>query len=161
MPTRQRTASTSKIRLKGLIIADPWFTLIVRGKKIWEMRSTATHFRGPLAVIRKGSGAVGGIVEVIDCLAGQSETDYAVSEARHCVPSSRHRECAERWPFAWVLANARPLTAPVRYKHKRGAQSWVILSPEESLMVMDHDPFALAIDNNENRLALSNTGVVQ
>jgi hypothetical protein len=128
--------------LKGLVISEPWVSHILTGKKNWEMRSKVTSHRGPLAIIRKGTGAVVGMVDLIDCIPGQHEAEYGASEALHCIPMARHKDCAARWPVAWVFANARSLTEPVPYKHKNGAQSRVVLSAEESLAVINHDPAA-------------------
>ncbi len=128
------------IRLKGLVIAEPWISLILSGNKSREMRSNATSYRGALCVIRKGSGKVVGIVDLLDCIPGQNEAEYGASEALHRIPTARHREFAARWPVAWVIANARSLSKPVPYRHKKGAQSRVVLSAEESLAVMQSDP---------------------
>jgi hypothetical protein len=38
------------------------------GKKIWEMRKSTCRLRGPVALIRKGSGQVVGVTEVVDSL---------------------------------------------------------------------------------------------
>jgi ASCH domain len=70
-------------RLKGLVIAEPWISLILSGEKTWEMRPKVTSYRGPLAVIRKGSGMVIGIVNLVDCIPGQREAEYGASAARH------------------------------------------------------------------------------
>jgi hypothetical protein len=126
--------------LKGLVIAEPWISLILSGKKTREMRSKATSYRGPLAVITKGSGLVTGIVDLVDCIPGQHEAEYGASEALHCSPKAQHTGWAVRWPVAWVFANARSLAEPVPYKHKNGAQSRVLLSVEESVAVQDCDP---------------------
>ena len=116
--------------------------LTLSGKKTKEMRSKVTSYRGPLAVIMKGSGLVTGIVDLVDCIPGQHEAEYGASEALHCIPKAQHKGCAVRWPVAWVLANARFLAEPVPYKHKNGAQSRVVLSVEESVAVQDCDPAA-------------------
>ena len=128
--------------LKGLVISEPWISRVLSGEKTREMRSKVTSYRGPLAVIPKGSGLVTGIVDLVDCIPGQHEAEYGASEALHCIPMARHKDCAARWPVAWVFANARSLSEPVPYKHKNGAQSRVVLSAEESLAVINHDPAA-------------------
>jgi ASCH domain-containing protein len=51
--------------MKGLIIDEPWISLILQGEKIWEMRKTACHHRGRIALIRKGSGQVVGIAALL------------------------------------------------------------------------------------------------
>ncbi|MBD8246954.1 ASCH domain-containing protein [Xanthomonas campestris] len=42
--------------MKGLVIDEPWISLILSGQKTWEMRSRATSIRGRIALIKKGSG---------------------------------------------------------------------------------------------------------
>jgi ASCH domain len=44
--------------VKGLIIDEPWISLIVSGEKTWEMRSRNTNVRGRIGLIRKGSKTV-------------------------------------------------------------------------------------------------------
>lgn len=136
----EKIMTESIAQLKGLIIAQQWINLILSGKKTWEMRSKVTSYRGPLAIIQKGSGVVSGIVDLIDCIPEQHEAEYGASEALHCIPKTQHRDCASRWPVAWVFANARSLVEPVPYQHKKGAQSQVVLSKEESAAVQSHDP---------------------
>ena len=129
--------------LKGLVISEPWYDLILSGKKSWEMRSRITHYRGPLAVIRKGSGMVGGIIDVVDCIPDQREAEYEASEPCHCIPPERHKQFAAQYPVAWVITNARRLSKPVPYSHKKGAQSRVVLSVDETSAVRNHDPLDL------------------
>lgn len=54
--------------MKGLIIDEPWIGLILLGNKTWEMRKTACHHRGRIALIRKGSGRIVGTVDLVDSL---------------------------------------------------------------------------------------------
>jgi hypothetical protein len=69
---------TDRINLKGLVISEPWISRILSGEKTWEMRFKVTSYRGPLAVIRKGSGTVSGMVDLVDCIPGQSEAEYGI-----------------------------------------------------------------------------------
>jgi hypothetical protein len=88
--------------------------------------------RGPIALIRKGSGQVVGVAELTDTRPplGTREED-AAAEPYHRVPETRHEvACAEGWLTPWVLANAQPLPKPVPYKHPSGAVIWVNLAPE-------------------------------
>jgi hypothetical protein len=115
--------------LKGLIIDEPWIGLILSGEKIWEMRKTACHHRGPIALIRKGSGKVVGVAELIDSLPSiDDENDYARAEPLHRIPSSRRKQAfADGWRTPWVLDNAEPLAEPIPYNHPSGAVIWVNL----------------------------------
>jgi len=55
----------AKPRMKGLIVDEPWISLIISGKKTWEMRSRNTLVRGSIALIRKGSKTVIGIADLV------------------------------------------------------------------------------------------------
>ena len=117
--------------MKGLIIDEPWISLILQGKKTWEMRKTACHQRGPVALIRKGSGQIVGTADIVDSLpAVETPAAYAEAEAFHAIPpASQSRALADGWRTPWVLRHARPLAAPVPYRHPNGAVIWVNLDP--------------------------------
>jgi hypothetical protein len=123
--------------VKALIVDDPWITAILKGEKTWEMRKTGCKLRGPIALIRKGSGHVVGVAEVTDCLPPLDTREaYASAEPLHCVPpSDQEQSFTEGWRTPWVLANARPLPEAVPYKHPSGAVIWVNLAPETAAKV--------------------------
>jgi hypothetical protein len=120
--------------MKALVIDEPWISAILRGEKTWEMRKGVCKLRGPIALIRKGSGQVVGIAEVAHCRPPLSTLQaYAEAEPYHRIPPERQqRAFADGWRTPWVLANARPLTKPVPYRHPLGAVIWVNLEPETS-----------------------------
>ena len=64
--------------MKGLIIDEPWISLIVSGEKSWEMRSRDTYVRGRIGLIRKGSKTVIGLADLVETLPKlpQSEPRY-------------------------------------------------------------------------------------
>jgi len=72
--------------MKGLIIKSPWIELILEGKKTWEIRGSNTKIRGPVALIKSGSGKVFGEANVIDSKELTLE-DYQTSRKFHCVES--------------------------------------------------------------------------
>lgn len=115
--------------MKALVIDEPWIGKILRGEKTWEMRKTACHQRGRIALIRKGSGLVVGTADLIDSLSRiVSRNAYAEAEAFHGIPPERQdRAFADGWTTPWVLANAHPLASPVPYQHPSGAVIWVNL----------------------------------
>jgi hypothetical protein len=123
--------------MKALIIAEPWISAILRGEKAWEMRKTGCKLRGPIALIRKGSGQVVGVAELIDSRPPLiNRNQYAAAEPYHRVPPTRYEMAfAEGWRTPWVLANARALARPVPYKHPPGAVIWVNLRPETAAKV--------------------------
>lgn len=127
--------------MKGLIVDEPWIDLILSGKKTWEMRKTACHHRGRIALIRKGSGQVVGTAEVADSLPPvDSASDYARAEPRHCIPPERQAQAfADGWRTPWVLENVRSLPRPVSYKHPYGAVIWVNLEKDVAAAVAAQD----------------------
>ena len=123
--------------MKALIVDEPWISDILMGAKTWEMRKGVCKIRGPIALMRKGSGHVVGIAEVTDCrppLATPSA--YAEAEPRHRIPPGRQeRAFADGWRTPWVLANARPFNRPVPYRHPLGAVIWVNLEADTAAKV--------------------------
>jgi hypothetical protein len=117
--------------MRGLVIGEPWIGLILAGKKTWEMRPGNCTMRGPIALIKKGTGHVVGVAEILGALSPlRSAEEYAKAEQFHAVPlSEQPGAIKKRWTTPWVLRNARALSAPAPYKHKNGAQAWVILEP--------------------------------
>jgi len=123
--------------MKGLIIDEPWIGLILLGKKTWEMRKTACHYRGRIALIRKGSGRIVGTADVINSLPSLDKAEaYAGAESKHCIPPSRQELAfSDGWRTPWVLSDAHPLNTPVPYKHPSGAVIWVNLDPDVQMAV--------------------------
>lgn len=120
--------------MKGLIIDEPWVSMIVAGKKTWEMRSRNTAVRGRIALIRKGSKAVVGVADLVGTLPGLSQSDLKAGVAKHQVPES---EIDEQFKHntAWVLERTRPLRHPVTYQHPTGAVIWVNLDSAVTAVV--------------------------
>ena len=129
--------------MKSITITQPWATLIVLGAKHYETRTWETRHRGGLAIhaarrfpedqrelcrqepfrsiLRQAgyfswfdlpTGAVLGTVQLTDCLPVEDvppldPTEWALGDYH-----------PGRW--AWVLAAARELPAPVPYRGMRG-----------------------------------------
>jgi len=120
--------------VKGLIVDEPWIGLILSGSKTWEMRKTASHHRGQIALIRKGSGQVVGTAEMVDSLPSiENSNDYAGAEHEHRIPPSRQAQAfLDGWRTPWVLRNARRFANPIPYDHPNGAVIWVNLDDSVS-----------------------------
>ena len=117
--------------MKGLVIRQPWIGMILRGEKVWEMRSQPCRHRGMIALIEKGSGTVVGLARLIDDLSPLTEAGLRSTIAKHRIPSSEIcNAVANRWTRPWVLAEVSRLRRPVRYNHTSGG-SWVNLSAKE------------------------------
>ena len=116
---------------KAIIVDEPWVSMILRGEKIWEMRSKRTNFRGPVALIRKRSHSVVGTATLVDCLAPLSLRDLALHQPLHGIPASEHKAVVVLGRLIpWVLRDARALGQPISYLHRSGQQIWVRLDPE-------------------------------
>lgn len=118
---------------RALIIDEPWIGYILEGKKNWEMRSRNTKIRGWFGLIRKGSGKVVGVANLVEVRDPLSRLEKIATFGNHRVPESeiRSRKVA-RWSIPWVLSDVKPLERPVAYQHKSGAVTWVKLEPEVS-----------------------------
>jgi hypothetical protein len=124
--------------MKGLIIETPHIDRILSGEKTWEMRSMHNRYRGLIALIRKRSGTIVGVAEIVDSLGPLSEKQMLDNQSKHLITPDRLNtlEVKER-KYAWVLKNARRLKNPVPYSHKNGAQSRVILDEETTSAVLN------------------------
>lgn len=112
---------------RGLIIAQPWIGKILRGEKNWEMRSSTTSVRGPVALIEKGSGTITGVASILDSIGPLSFEEIFDNEDKHRVGPEIYSRDDYRWNHAWVLGQVTLLAEPVRYRHKSGAVIWVEL----------------------------------
>jgi hypothetical protein len=114
--------------MKGLLIKEPWITLILEGKKTWEIRGANTKTRGRIALIRSGSGLIVGTAELTDVIGPLTLDDLKRHRSKHQAPLDLlDRGLRYRTTFAWVLNNARPLKKPKPYQHPQGAVVWVDL----------------------------------
>lgn len=126
--------------MRGLLIREPWIGMILAGQKHWEMRSKSTQVRGPIALIRAGSGLVVGTAVLSDCLPALDADEMRDSSAFHGLPADRLDEVMQQgWTTPWVLSEVRVLQRPVPYRHRSGAVVWIDL---EGLLEGDLDSAA-------------------
>jgi len=123
--------------MRGQIIDEPWISAILAGKKTWEMRNAACRVRGRIALIRKGSGQVVGVADVVDSLPEIATAEaYALAEPRHAIPPERQAMAfRDGWRTPWVLRDAKPLAEPIAYRHKSGAVIWAALDDAVAAVV--------------------------
>jgi hypothetical protein len=112
--------------LNGLIVDEPWISLILSGRKTWEMRSQATQIRGRIALIKKGSGCIVGLADLVDVIGPLDSIARHAHRDKHCIPRDLD-ETSAHWDTAWVLEGAKPLAQAVHYEHPPGAVIWVKL----------------------------------
>ena len=115
--------------LRGLLVREPWASLILSGEKTWEIRGSRTAQRGEIYVIRSGSGRIAGSCHIIDVLGPLSIDDMLENTKAHLTPADELRLCGLPYKntFAWVLSHPHRFTHPVPYKHPSGAITWVAL----------------------------------
>lgn len=110
--------------MKGLIIKDPYISLILEGKKKWEIRGSKTNIRGRIALIKSGSKKIYGEVSLVDCF----EINLDMYN-RHCFELYGKKE--EKLPYkktyAWVVDSSVIYDEPKSYNHPLGAIIWVNL----------------------------------
>jgi ASCH domain len=112
--------------MNALLIRSPHIEKILAGKKIWEIRGSRTQVRGPIALIRSGSGMVVGTCEIVGCLGPLTREQFRVNARRAGIKPAEAKSGYAK-TYACVLANPRQLQKPVRYKHPSGAVIWVKL----------------------------------
>lgn len=117
---------------KALIIDEPWISRILQGEKVWEMRSTAAAHRGLFGLIRKGSGQVVGVANLVDVSGPHDNGALADNIAKHLVGPELFERDDYKWRYAWELQQVQLLQSPVNYIHKNGAVTWVRLNTEAS-----------------------------
>lgn len=116
--------------MNGLIIRDPWIGGILSGVKTWEMRTTPTRYRGPIGLIRKGTGMVVGVADLVDSLLPLDAEGLAATHDRHRIPADLNAKVIQAgWLYPWVIRHARRLTRPIFAGQKPGQVIWVPLSP--------------------------------
>lgn len=119
--------------MKGLIIDTPAIDKILSGKKIWEMRATHTKVRGVIALIRKGSGTVVGVVELCDSRGPFTPAEMQSNQHYHQISNDRLADPrVAKWNHAWVLKGVKLFSKPISYTHPNGAVIWVNLDASTS-----------------------------
>ncbi|WP_456421730.1 ASCH domain-containing protein [Thermococcus sp.] len=110
-------------RKKGLIVREPYASLIVEGKKVWEIRKTRTKIRGEILIISNGKAL--GKAELVDVLGPFTPEELAKHEDKHRASVSFLREYSNGKPlYAWVLRNAEKFERPKEIQMAKGVQIW-------------------------------------
>ncbi|HIP25738.1 MAG TPA: ASCH domain-containing protein [Archaeoglobus profundus] len=110
----------------GLIVKEPYASLIIRGEKIWEVRKRRTNVRGEIFII--SNGKILGKVKLIDVLGPFTVDELAKYFDKHRVSYEKLKEYSRGSKlYAWVLVEAKKFDKPIKVKIPRGAQVWVKL----------------------------------
>jgi hypothetical protein len=109
--------------MKGLIIKEPWITLILNGQKTLELRSTRTKNLGRIALLNDGK--IRGYATLVRWDGPLSKQQLLSRVSEHCIPAAMINDPNFSYQFGWVLSNVQILSPPCKYTHPLGAQIWV------------------------------------
>ncbi len=111
----------------GLIVKEPYASMIVKGLKVWEIRKRRTNVRGEIYII--SGGKIIGKVEIVDVLGPFTVEELLKYEEKHRVGEEVLRDYAgDSKLYAWVLDRAEEFEKPLRVEIPKGAQVWVRLN---------------------------------
>lgn len=122
--TRTRQAATVT---HGLVIRPEPLGRILDGRKVWEIRGSRTHLRGPIALIEAGTSQIVGVADIVDVIGPMSSASLSRNPDK--TGYSKFPLEYDQY-FAWVIRHARRLSRPVQYDHPNGAVIWVRLNDE-------------------------------
>lgn len=72
-----------------------------------------------------------GVAELVDSLPPLNEANFFDHHHKHAIPETLRDSVFENgWIYPWVLAQVRPLSLPVPYKHTSGAVTFVTLDKD-------------------------------
>ena len=123
--TTEKSVDTETFIHKGLIIKEPWISMILAGEKSMEMRKTRTHIRGRIALLNKGF--IRGFATLYRCDGPLSYQELVDRNNEHRIPDENIGTIDYPYKYGWMLTNEENLLSPVKYVHPRGAQIWVNL----------------------------------
>ena len=114
---------------RGLIVRDPYASQLLNGQKIWEIRGRPTQIRGPVVIVKQGTGKAYGIANLVRVL-GPLDLDDLVSSPE--VPSEERDEMRRdglpyRKTYAYVFTSPKWFEHPMSYRHPNGAVTRVRL----------------------------------
>jgi len=125
------------------MVRDPYASQLLDGEKTWEIRGRATQIRGPIVIIKSGTGCAFGMVDLVRVLGPLRLEDLVNSE--HLPLSEREEFARLGMPysktFAYEVRNGRRFAAPIQYTHPYGAVTWVNL-PSLNPKEVQYAPFA-------------------
>ena len=68
-----------------LVIKEPWLTMILERRKVWEIRCSNTHKRGWIQIARSGAGGeMHGSAKLVG-VRPLSVSDFPMCVKKHCV----------------------------------------------------------------------------
>jgi ASCH domain len=131
--------STTELGPRGLLIRDPYASQLLNAAKIWEIRARPTQIRGPIVIIKSGTGRAFGTVNLVRVLGPLDLEDLLAAPE---LPTSEREEFRRQGlpyskTYAYVFSNPRWFERPISYRHPSGAITWVRL-PELDLETVQY-----------------------
>lgn len=117
------------IRLKGLIIKEPYISDILKGTKTWELRGSTTKIRGQIVLLKSGTKTAIGTVEIVD-VKELTLDDYNSWDYRILYNKEPVNELPYKRTYAYILKNPKSFANPKAYIHPNGAIIWVNLDDD-------------------------------
>jgi hypothetical protein len=113
----------------GIVIDEPYISMILKGEKTWEMRSQRTGKRERIGLIKKGSKKVFGSAELYACEGPLSYAELVAATDKHGISKQQiDNGLLDKWNYAWKLRDIQVFDQPVTYVHPNGAVTWVDLN---------------------------------
>ncbi|MGC8903758.1 ASCH domain-containing protein [Thermus sp.] len=111
----------------GLIVREPYASLIVDGRKTWEIRKRKARHRGPLGIVT--GGWLIGQADLVGVEGPFSVEELLAHREKHRAEEAFLRAYAEGAPlYAWVLENAFRYEKPLYVPKRPGRVMFVDLS---------------------------------
>ena len=126
--------------IRGLIVREPYASMLARGDKVWEIRRYNTRVRGVVAFLYRGHlygfGELVGVVKVsLEELEKYGEKHKAPVELLNKYARGR------KSLYAWIFKNPIPLPKPVKISYPRGSQVWTYISIEKVVKVLSSEGY--------------------
>lgn len=113
-----------EIPARSLVVREPWASLIIGGRKTWEIRRYPTRVRGRIGIVSR-RGLIG-TVRLVDVLGPFTVEELMVHLEKHLAPEEVLREYAGGGElYAWVLAEPEEFPEPFQVERPRGPRTWV------------------------------------
>jgi hypothetical protein len=122
-------APTENVGPRGLMVRDPYASQILNGRKIWEIRGRPTQIRGPVVIVKSGTGRAFGTANLVRVLGPLEIEDLKCAPE---LPEGERDEIGRHglpYPktYAYVFTNPKWFELPIPYRHSNGAVTWVRL----------------------------------
>lgn len=123
--TRSEFSGTGPgVPTRGLVIMEEPLNKILQGRKTMELRSKHNRQLGPVALIKKGSGKIYAVAEIVESIGPMTFEEFQDHAREHAVEPERQKEVfyENGWNHGWRLKNVKSLKTPVSYIHKGMSQ---------------------------------------